>query len=71
MLFNYGIEGRSYNMVDGKPEFTELITIILTVWTMPWPRGNTSSSVARIFTMRFAMPDAQIEASWASISTWL
>lgn len=26
MLFNYGIEGVSYNMVDGKPEFTELLT---------------------------------------------
>ncbi len=26
MLFNYGIEGKSYNMVDGKPQFTELMT---------------------------------------------
>ncbi|WIV11643.1 extracellular solute-binding protein [Proteiniborus sp. MB09-C3] len=26
MLFNYGIEGVSYNMVDGKPQFTELLT---------------------------------------------
>lgn len=26
MLFNYGIEGLSYEMVDGKPEFTELLT---------------------------------------------
>jgi len=26
MLFNYGVEGISYEMVDGKPEWTELIT---------------------------------------------
>lgn len=26
MLFNYGIEGKSYTMVDGKPKFTELLT---------------------------------------------
>lgn len=26
MLFNYGIEGTSYKMVDGKPQFSELLT---------------------------------------------
>ncbi|WP_055669210.1 extracellular solute-binding protein [Desnuesiella massiliensis] len=26
MLFNYGIEGTSYTMVDGKPKFTDLMT---------------------------------------------
>ena len=26
MLYNFGIEGESYNMVDGKPVFTDLIT---------------------------------------------
>ncbi|MBB3125420.1 putative aldouronate transport system substrate-binding protein [Paenibacillus rhizosphaerae] len=26
MLFNFGIEGKSYTMVNGKPEYTELIT---------------------------------------------
>lgn len=26
MLFNYGIEGLSYTMVDGKPQFTDLMT---------------------------------------------
>ncbi|MGL6175010.1 MAG: extracellular solute-binding protein [Cellulosilyticaceae bacterium] len=26
LLFNYGLEGTSYEMVDGKPQFTELIT---------------------------------------------
>ncbi|MBZ9685626.1 extracellular solute-binding protein [Clostridium estertheticum] len=26
MLFNYGTEGKSYTMVDGKPKFTELLT---------------------------------------------
>jgi putative aldouronate transport system substrate-binding protein len=26
MLFNYGIEGKSYNMVDGEPQFADLLT---------------------------------------------
>lgn len=26
MLYNFGVEGQTYNIVDGKPEFTELIT---------------------------------------------
>lgn len=26
LLFNYGLEGKSYTMVDGKPKFTELLT---------------------------------------------
>lgn len=26
MLYNFGIEGESYNMVDGKPVFTDLVT---------------------------------------------
>ena len=71
MLFNYGIEGRSYNMVDGKPEFTELITdnpdgldYAVASWKYKLFCGPYIYNA-------FAMPDAQIEASWASISTWL
>lgn len=71
MLFNYGIEGRSYNMEDGKPVFTDLIANN--------PDGldyAVSSWKYKLFCgpyiyNAFAMPDPQIEASWASISTWI
>ncbi len=34
MLFNFGIEGESYTIVDGKPTYTELITNNPNGWTM-------------------------------------
>ncbi len=34
MLFNFGIEGVSYTIVDGKPTYTELITNNPNGWTM-------------------------------------
>lgn len=71
MLFNYGIEGRSYTMEDGKPQFTELLTNN--------PDGldyAVASWKYKLFchTYRynaFAMPQDQVDASWASIGTWI
>ena len=71
MLFNYGIEGRSYNMEGGRPVYTDLIANN--------PDGldyAVSSWKYKLFCgpyiyNAFAMPDPQIEASWASISTWI
>lgn len=40
-LFNFGIEGESYKMVDGKPKFTELIT--------KNPDGKTFSQAAAMY----------------------
>ena len=71
MLFNYGIEGESYNMVDGKPVFTELMTdnpdgldYAVASWKYKLFCGPYIYNA-------FAMPDDQVEASWASIGTWL
>lgn len=71
MLFNYGIEGRSYNMVDGKPVFTDLIAdnpdgldYAVASWKYKLFCGPYIYNA-------FAMPEPQVEASWASISTWL
>ncbi len=53
MLFNYGIEGVSYEMVDGKPVYTELITnnpdgynmsTALSKYAMPLNHGYTDES---------------------------
>jgi putative aldouronate transport system substrate-binding protein len=70
MLFNYGIEGRSYNLADGKPVFTDLIAknpdgldYAVASWKYKLFCGPYSYNA-------FAMPDPQIEASWASISVW-
>lgn len=43
MLYNFGIEGESYTMVDGKPKFTELITNN--------PDGKTFSEAAAMYSM--------------------
>lgn len=48
MLYNFGVEGESYTMVDGKPKYTELITNnpngltmtqALALWTRPDATG--------------------------------
>lgn len=71
MLFNYGVEGESYNMEDGKPVFTELMTnnpdgldYAVASWKYKLFCGPYIYNA-------FAMPDSQIEASWASIGTWI
>jgi putative aldouronate transport system substrate-binding protein len=70
MLFNYGIGGRSYNMVNGKPVFTDLIA------NNPDGLDYAVSSWKYKFFCHsyvynaFAMPDPQIEASWSSMGTW-
>jgi putative aldouronate transport system substrate-binding protein len=70
MLFNYGIEGRSYNMVNGKPVFTNLLE------NNPDGLGYAVASWKyKLFCHSyiydcFAKPEREVEASWASISTW-
>jgi len=41
MVFNYGVEGQSYKMVEGKPVFTDLM--------LNNPNGLTSSNVSYIY----------------------
>ena len=70
MLFNFGVEGRSFNMVNGEPVFTELLA--------DHPDGFTYAVAAwryKLFAHSYryiapAMPPAQVEAAWSSIRVW-
>lgn len=66
MLFNYGIEGKSYNMVDGEPVYTDLLDnndYAIYSWQYKlFCHGYRYNP--------YAKPQSQIDASWASISQW-
>jgi len=66
LLFNYGIEGKSYTMVDGVPVFTDLLDN---------DEYGVYSWKYKLFCHGYrynpyAKPQSQIDASWASIGTW-
>lgn len=70
MLCNYGIEGRSYNMVDGKPVFTDLIlnnpdglTYALASWKYKLFNGTFRYN-------GYAMPESDAQTSLNSINAW-
>lgn len=44
-IYNYGVEGLTYNMVDGKPEFTDIM--------LNNPEGLTTSNVNYIYKIHF------------------
>jgi putative aldouronate transport system substrate-binding protein len=52
-IYNYGVEGLTYNMVNGRPQFTELM--------LNNPKGLTTSNVNYIYKIHFgpklALPD--------------
>ena len=55
LTYNYGVEGEAWNMVDGKPQYTELM--------LDNPDGYTASQVAYIYRVHFGpkatIPDTQ------------
>ena len=70
LLFNWGIEGVSYEMVDGKPRFLDSLVnnadgMDYGVWAWKYKLFNGPY----LFDM-WAMPEKQVELSVAAIGTW-
>lgn len=73
LLCNYGIEGTSYNMVDGKPQFTEMITEaervddIMNLYVMPAGMPGYYSDWQREF--QYAGIDGKVHMdTWGEIT---
>lgn len=60
LLTNYGVEGETYNMVDGKPVFTDMITNN--------PEGLTLTQTTYIYLGSMGVVDTDRENQWYSES---
>lgn len=76
MLFNFGIEGVSYEMVDGEPVYTELITNNPDGWTMAqalaqYCRGGSSFLAGFVQDKRYFEQYAGRPQQQQSVNTWI
>ena len=70
LLCNYGIEGRSYEMTDGKPAFTDLVLkneegMDYALWSWKYKLFNGTFRYTG-----YAMPEENAQMSLASITQW-
>lgn len=74
MLFNFGIEGESYNMVDGYPTYTDLITknpegLSMSAALAKYTRAHTES--AFIQDKRYMEQYANLPQQKAALTNWM
>ena len=73
MLMNFGIEGESYKMVDGYPEYTELITKNSEGYTMANMLGiYTRTSITGAFEQdaRYIEQYASLDVQQEALANW-